>query len=93
MVNYTCMYMVYAVCKHACVHMCTVHTIYTQPHMCTDRHTHTYTHTKLRSRKQIPQNYLRRGLSPSDDIWSSSVGRSHKQTKTPSENAELPKTD
>ena len=45
MVNYTCMYMVYAVCKHARVHVLTVHTIYTQPHMCTDRHTHTHTHT------------------------------------------------
>ena len=46
-VNYTCMYMVYAVCKHACMHMCTVHTIYTQPHMCTDTHTHTHTCTYI----------------------------------------------
>ena len=44
--------------------------------------------TKLGSGTQIPQNYLRRGLSPSDDLWSSSLGRSHKKAKTPSEDAE-----
>jgi len=42
MVIYTCVYMVYAVCKHACVHMRTVHTIYTLPHMCTDTDTCTH---------------------------------------------------
>jgi len=45
MVNYTHMYMVYAVCKHACVHMCTVRTIYAQPHIYTDRQTDTNMHT------------------------------------------------
>jgi len=41
MVNYTCMFMAHAVFKDACVHMRTVHTIYTQPHKCTNTHTHT----------------------------------------------------
>jgi hypothetical protein len=47
MVNFTFMYMVYAICKYACMHMRTVHTIYTQPHMCTDTDTHTHIHTIL----------------------------------------------
>jgi len=49
--------------------------------------------TKLGSGTQIPQNYLRRGLSPSYDLWSSSMGRSHQKTNTPLEDAEHPKTD
>ena len=49
--------------------------------------------TKLGSGTQIPQNYLRRGRSPSYDLWSSSMGRSHHKTNTPSEDAEHAKTD
>jgi len=51
------MYMVNAVCKHARMHVRTVHTIYTQPHMCTDRHTHTHTYTHMHTHRYTYNNF------------------------------------
>ena len=67
-------------------------------HTQTQTHTHTNTHYKTHTYTmgpgtQIPQNHIWRSFSPSNDLWSSSMGRSRKKTKTTPEDAELPKTD